>query len=203
MNDSKQLLEQHYHELVRVQGTEQIITGVKRVRFNREKPRTPLLDQLGREIAQGALPTAPAPMAAISNIVMDTGYITFDGGVPVGGYANAGVFPNGAFNFSGHFHDSGFPGYNVGCVIVIRLSDVAFVLPPFGGSVGGTLGGGSRDVNWNVAGTNPTITPAWPTTDDGYDWSFNASANIDIQRLIDSCVKVIGTVGTVVVLVAS
>ncbi|GAB3718983.1 hypothetical protein GCM10027598_31220 [Amycolatopsis oliviviridis] len=64
--------------------------------------------------------------------------INFDNGVLVGGWANLTVYPNGNYNFSGHFHDSGATSYNVGIVMAIRnpVTDTAHG-PGNGGGPGG------------------------------------------------------------------
>ena len=94
-----------------------------------------------------------------------------------------------------HFHNSGFPSYNVGMAVAVRLRDVAFVLP-IQGHTGGTLGGDSRDFDWDVSGTNPALAAALPVAD--YEWSWSAVANIDIGEIIDSVVGVVGTVVRVI-----
>jgi hypothetical protein len=198
MADEKKLITATYQELVRVQGIQQIVSGGRKVRFSADAlKQAPLLDQLGREITNGE-PPPPDPMARIyREISLDTGPIHFDGGVPIRGYANGGLFPNGAWNFSGHFHNSGFPSYGVGMAIAVRLRGVAFVLS-VQGRVGGSIGGGPRDFDWNTSGTNPALAAALPVDD--YDWSWNATANINIGDIINAVVGTLGAVATVVTL---
>jgi hypothetical protein len=194
----KKLLESTYQELVRIQGTEQIVSGGGKLRFNPEKlKKAPLLDQLGREITNGEAPV-PAKLALqYREISLDTGPIVFSGGVPVGGYANGGLFPNGAWNFSGHLHDSGFPSYDVAVAIAVRLGGVTFVVS-IQGHVAGTIGSGSRDFNWDTSGTNPALAQALPVDD--YDWSWNAAANINIGDLINSVTGAVGAAGKIIAL---
>jgi len=193
----RKLLGSTYQELVRIQGTEQIVSGGRKLRFNPEKlKKAALLDQLGREITNGEAPAPEKLALQYRQISLDTGPIVFDGGVPVGGYANGGLFPNGAWNFSGHFHDSGFPSYDVGMAVAVRLGGVTFVLS-IQGHVAGTIGSGSRDFDWNTSGTNPALAQALPVDD--YEWSWNAAADISIGDLIDS---VTGAVGAAVKIIS-
>ena len=198
MANEKKLIESTYQELVRIQGTEQIVSGGRKLRFNPEKlKKAPLLDQLGREITNGEAPV-PAELARqYREISLDTGPIVFDGGVPVGGYANGGLFPNGAWNFSGHFHNSGFPSYDVGMAVAVKLRGVTFVLS-IQGHVAGTIGSGSRNFDWNTSGTNPALAQALPVQD--YEWSWYAAADIDIGALIDSVKEAVGAAATVIAL---
>ena len=78
----------------------------------------------------------------------DTGYITFSGGVPVGGYSNLVLYPNGAINFSGHAHVSGAPGYDYSFVWAVKDSNVPATVYVFAasGRLHGTFESGSRDV---------------------------------------------------------
>jgi len=173
------LIESTYQELLRIQGTQQIVSGGKKLRFNPDNlKKASLLDQLGREITNGEAPAPAESALQYTQISLDIGGIIFDGGVPVGGWANGGLFPNGAWNFSGHFHDSGFPGFDVAMAVAVNLRGVIFVLP-ITGHVGGTIGGGSRDFDWNESGTNPALAQALPVQD--YEWTWKAATNVDID----------------------
>jgi hypothetical protein len=46
----------------------------------------------------------------------DSGYITFNNGVPVGGYSHLTLYMDGTYMFTGHFHDSGATEYNMNLV---------------------------------------------------------------------------------------
>lgn len=81
----RKLLGSTYQELVRIQGTEQIVSGGRKLRFNPEKlKKAALLDQLGREITNGEAPAPEKLALQYRQISLDTGPIVFDGGVPVG-----------------------------------------------------------------------------------------------------------------------
>ncbi len=56
--------------------------------------------------------TLPSSPSAVQ-IALDWPSITFDNGVPVGGCASVEMNSDGECAFSGHFHDSGFPDYDV------------------------------------------------------------------------------------------
>ena len=184
----RKLLGSTYQELVRIQGTEQIVSGGRKLRFTAGSTR-PRDHQRGSARARKARATVPSDIARYRPN-------RFRRGRSGGGYANGGLFPNGAWNFSGHFHDSGFPSYDVGMAVAVRLGGVTFVLS-IQGHVAGTIGSGSRDFDWNTSGTNPALAQALPVDD--YEWSWNAAADISIGDLIDS---VTGAVGAAVKIIS-
>ena len=142
----------------------------------------------------------PATAAAMAGIDA-SGSIVFGGGVPVGGWTAISLFPNGAFNFSGHMHVSGAPSYNVGVTWVVTTSDgqPTFTLPVTG-RVHGTFEPGSRDFDWNTSGTNPALAAAWPELAAGYRWRWQAGANADFLAMTQAAVQAIGAVGAVIAL---
>ncbi len=133
--------------------------------------------------------------------IQASGNITFSGGVPVGGWTAITLYPNGAFNFSGHLHVSGLPSYDVGVTWVVTTSDGQ---PTFSlskqGRCHGTLESGSRDFDWNESGTNPALAAAWDELSAGYRWRWNAGANIDISSITGAALQAVGAVGTVIAL---
>jgi hypothetical protein len=94
-------------------------------------------------------PAAPAEFApaALPSISLASGPITFGGGVPVGGWSNLSLYPNGWFNFVGHFHDSGAPSYNVDHVWSIWSPGHGLIMIGTQGHMAGTFESGSRDFN--------------------------------------------------------
>jgi hypothetical protein len=92
-------------------------------------------------------PAAPAEFApaALPSISLASGPITFGGGVPVGGWSNLSLYPNGWFNFVGHFHDSGAPSYNVDHVWSIWSPGHGLIMIGTQGHMAGTFESGSRD----------------------------------------------------------
>jgi hypothetical protein len=127
--------------------------------------------------------------------------IGFSGGVPVGGWANLSIFSDGSYNFSGQFHDSGFPSYDTGIVWVFRASNgTAFVFSD-GGHVAGTIGSGSRDHFWNASGTNAAIAAAWPAIQQGWNWRWEARVSLDLGGIFSSIASLIGPVTTFITVV--
>ncbi|MFC0449789.1 hypothetical protein [Rhodococcus jostii] len=131
-----------------------------------------------------------------------TGRIVFGGGVPVGGWTQMVVFPDGSYNYSGHLHVSGATSYTVSVAWVLTTGSghPSFVMPAKG-RVHGTFEPGSRDFDWNRSGTNPALRNAWPIFNaQGYRWRWSAAANLDITPLVDNISKALGVVGAVVAL---
>jgi len=131
-----------------------------------------------------------------------SGRIVFGGGVPVGGWTQMVVFPDGSYNYSGHLHVSGATSYTVSVAWALTTGSghPSFVMPAKG-RVHGTFEPGSRDFDWNRSGTNPALRNAWPIFNaQGYRWRWSAAANLDITPLVDSISKALGVVGAVVAL---
>ena len=133
--------------------------------------------------------------------MFQTGPIVFGGGVPVGGWANMSVFPDGYYNFSGHFHDSGFVGYTANIVWALKSSSGTVFLFSQSTNLGGTVGGGSRDASWNISGTNVLIASGWNDLWAGWSYKWDASANIDLGSIWNAVKGAIGTIGQVVAVV--
>lgn len=141
-------------------------------------------------VAPSALPTQLGPFNA-SNI-------TFNNGVPVGGFAQLTLHSNGQYSFTGHFHDSGAVGYNDELAwVVVDASGVAYTFK-HSGHMGGTFTSGSRDDNWNVNGTNPAIANGWSNLCRSYRWRWQASVNWDVASTLDAVIAAIKAAGPVV-----
>jgi hypothetical protein len=148
-------------------------------------------------------PPLPPPPPLLDKLELDSGYITFSGGVPVGGYSHLTVFPNGAYSFTGHFHDSGATSYDMALVWVIRSGSGSAFTFAHSGRVHGTFESGSRDFDWGDSGTNPALAAAWEDISrNGFQWRWDASANFDLGALIDEAVKRVGQVASVIAIVA-
>jgi hypothetical protein len=138
--------------------------------------------------------------ASLDFLSFDTGGLNLNG-PPVGGSAHLQVFKNGAFTFSGHFHDSGFTSYNVSFVWALRLTDGpdGVLIRLFDkGHVQGTLGAGSRDYDWNQSGKSDAIAAAWPSIDNGLLSSWHAEASWDVSRIFSDLLSGMGFVGKVI-----
>lgn len=132
---------------------------------------------------------------------LHTGQITFGGGVPVGGNAQLILRKDGWYNFSGHFHVSGAPSYNVALVWVIKDSKDWVYLFRASGRLHGTFESGSRDFNWNISKNDPSIARNWRDLERGWSSRWSAKTNINVQSLVNSTIQGIGYAATVIAIV--
>lgn len=88
-------------------------------------------------------------------------------GVPVGGNTEITIYSNGNANFKGHFHDSGFPSYDVSVICVLK--DVRGRGYTFNkkGRMYGTIDPGSRDFNFDMTKYVPAIKANWADIENG------------------------------------
>lgn len=127
--------------------------------------------------------------------------IVFGGGVPVGGWCQLTLYSNGAYNFSGHFHDSGATSYNMSCVYAVRDGSGTVFTFSHRGEVHGTFDSGSRDDDWNISGVNPAIAAAWLPLAMGWSWTVRSGANLDFGGLLDAAIGAVGTATKIVAIV--
>jgi hypothetical protein len=127
--------------------------------------------------------------------------IVFGGGVPVGGWAQLTLFQNGAVNYTGHFHVSGAPSYDMTCTFAVRASDGTVYTFTKTGRVHGTFEAGSRDFDWGDNPTNTAVAAGWENLAAGWSWQARAGANADIGALVDSAVDALGKVATVIAII--
>jgi hypothetical protein len=123
----------------------------------------------------------------------DTGYFTFASGIAVGGFGNLAIYPNGAFNFSGHFHVSGAISYDTSFVWAVKDSNVPATVYAFAhtGRVHGTFEAGSRDDDWGRSEINPAIAAGWSALARGWSWRWEARVNADFGIFLDDIIKVV------------
>jgi hypothetical protein len=142
----------------------------------------------------GELPTGPTSIGPL-----ETGYITFSGGTPVGGSASVTLWPDGTYVFQGTFHDSGFPSYNDQLVFVVKdnVTNTAYTCS-HSGHVAGTVESGSRDDNWNVSSRSADLQNAYHNFADGWLSNWSAGVNADFNSIVDKALAVVGTVTGVV-----
>lgn len=133
---------------------------------------------------------------------LDTGYIAFSGGVPVGGSSQLTLFQSGHINFTGHFHVSGLPSYNVGFAVGVRSRRGVLYTFLRTGHVAGTLEPGSRDFNWSVQDFRDIIREDWPNIAVGSTWWWSAKVNWDPMAIVGSVKALAETVGAVASVVA-
>lgn len=146
--------------------------------------------------------TAAAAAAAPASIDLDWPSIVFGGGVPVGGYAHLTIRSDGSYTFSGHFHDSGLPSYNVALAWAVKDSRNVVYQFAAQGSVSGTFGSGSSDFNWNVNRFDERLVDNWASLAAGWNARASATANFSLGALWDSIVSALGTVLEVVSIIA-
>src|SRR5260370_449413 len=115
----------------------------------------------------------------LNQIVLTSGFIAFSGGVPVGGWANVSVFPDGSYKFNVHFHDSGFTDYNVSVLWVLRSSIGQVFTFAASGHMCGTVPfcTHSRYFDSNPQGTTPPSAHAWDDLSVHYTYHCTAKAN--------------------------
>ncbi|MCW2828890.1 MAG: hypothetical protein JWQ67_2506 [Marmoricola sp.] len=134
---------------------------------------------------------------------LNTGYITFGGGVPVGGFSQLTLFQSGQFNFNGHFHVSGAPSYNVAFAVGVRSRQGVLYTFLRSGHLAGTFEPGSRDYDWSVQEFRAVIHDDWPNLINNSTWWWNAKVNWDPLALlgtIKTLAQTAGAVGQVVAL---
>ena len=139
---------------------------------------------------QPTLPTQLGPF--------NSGTITFDNGVPVGGWMTLALFEDGTYSFSGHFHDSGAPSYDIDAVwVIVSSSGKAFTFE-VKGHMNGTFESGSRDYDFAQNGQNDQLKDAWADLCAGYTWRWSAYVNWDVQAAVDDVVNALKVAGTVI-----
>jgi hypothetical protein len=136
----------------------------------------------------------------LNNIVYNSGFLTFTGGTPVGGWANVSLFPDGSYNFDVNFHDSGFTDYNVGAVLIVRSSiGQAFTFAASGHMCGtDPFCGGSRDFVTNPTGKNQAIADGWADLSAHWTPERNVAVNLDVGTLWNGIKSAAGTIQSVV-----
>lgn len=128
----------------------------------------------------------------------NSGTITFDNGVPVGGWMTLALFEDGTYSFSGHFHDSGFPTYDVDAVwVIVSSSGKAFTFE-VKGTMYGTTESGSRDYDFAQNGQNDQLKEAWADLCAGYTYRWSAYVNWDVQAAVNDVVNALKVAGTVI-----
>jgi hypothetical protein len=174
----KHIFEKLLEEVAWDQRSPQIIGAI---RIQHARVPNPRLSQTYREVRDAlkleeetAPPPPPPTPPRLDKLELDTGYITFDNGVPVGGYSHLSLFPNGAFSFTGHFHDSGAPSYDTSLVWVLKSAAGSAFAFKHGGRVHGTFESGSRNDDWGDSGTNAALAATWADISAGYTWAWQA-----------------------------
>jgi hypothetical protein len=149
-------------------------------------------------------PEAPAEIApaALPSIALNSGPVNFNNGVPVGGWSQLSLYPNGWFNFVGGFHDSGAPSYNLTFVWSVWSPGHGLIMIGHPGHMAGTFESGSRDCNWNIQQNRPDIAAEWVNLSNGYSWQWNANVNWDVNAAINSIKSAIQAAQQIVSVIA-
>jgi hypothetical protein len=192
-----------YHELVRLEQIRQFVGAGQTTLIRPAGKLQPIekANAVWKYLERKEPPPPPLPPPALARIELDTGYITFSGGVPVGGYSHLSLFPNGAYSFTGHYHVSGWLSYDTSLVWVVGSNAGTVFTFSHKGRVHGTGESGSRDDDWGDSATNPAIAAAWNDLSAGYSWQWRAGVNADIGQMVDSAVKAIGWAATIISIV--
>lgn len=142
--------------------------------------------------------------------------ITLPGGVPVGGWTELTLNSDGSYEFSSHFHDSGFPNYQVTVAFAVRGGDGVAYTFAAQGNVQGTESGFNPQRDWDqdTKGSNQALASGWTNLAGAYGWRWRADASIDINQLIQDLLndlqqavgvieKVVAVVGPLVAVFAA
>ena len=117
------------------------------------------------------------------------------------GNANLIIQQSGYFIFTGHFHDSGIPPYDVALVLAISTATGQVLTWTKSLSLGGTLAvvtdGTSRDVDWTISGTNAQITLLWDQLQ-GATLTWKADVNLDLASVVSDVITTVKTLIPVV-----
>jgi hypothetical protein len=131
--------------------------------------------------------------------------LTFSDSTPVGGWTNLQLNKDGSYVFSGHLHDSGFVGFNVGIAWAVRDNTGKVYTFGANGSVQGTFDdpfGPNRDWDFSLSGTNAALAAAWPNLPaPGQSWQWDVTASLDLAALVTEVVNDVETIFKVVVAV--
>jgi hypothetical protein len=155
--------------------------------------------QTAYDNSQAASRAIGAPIVLHTNVV-------FPDGVALGGYADLTLYGDGTYTFSGHFHDSGFVGYNTGFVWVVRSSTGTALTFSDTGHTQGTVDnifGPNRDHDWSTSGYNASLQASWHDIQQGYSQKWEATESWDLNGLFNDIKAAIGYVSTVVSVVGA
>lgn len=125
--------------------------------------------------------------------------IRFPGDAPVGGWSQLTVHRGGAWNFSGHLHDSGAPSYDTAVMWAVKDNRTNEVFKfTHSGRVHGTFEPGARDDDWGESGTNVALDAGWASLCSGCTWAWTAGVNLDVTSITDAVLKGLGAIATII-----
>jgi hypothetical protein len=148
----------------------------------------------------GSLP-APAEGGDVQSLSWNTGTIAFSGGVPVGGWANLLLFPDGTAQFTGHFHVSGAPSYNTALAWAVKAGDGFVFTFAHAGRVHGTFESGSRDDDWNEVRHSDDLRNHFNALSASWNQRWSAHVNLNIGAVVDDVKTAVGVAAAVIAIV--
>lgn len=129
--------------------------------------------------------------------------IAFGNGVPVGGWAHLTIRSDGSYTWSGHFHDSGFPSYDVSIAWGVKDNQGTLYGFTDSGHTAGTVEPGPRNHDWNINGRDQRIADRWAFIAAGNTWDARAHSGIDLGGLVKQVKDAMGAITTVVSIVGA
>lgn len=198
-------LSNHAGELLHAQFAQQRLSGGlvhqpalgPNIRINERLPQE-MAEWLRKIHEPGEPPFSTPPPPMLYNVVANTGSIVFHNGVPVSGWAGLSLFPDGKYNFSGHFHDAGFPSYHYALVWMVRSQRGTAFVWQRNRRLHGTIEPGERHDHWNESGRHGEIAKAWNELAAGYAWHWEAAVNLEVRELIEQAEAALGIVREVI-----
>lgn len=107
----------------------------------------------------------------------------------LGGFVDVTLYPTGHYDIHWYMYDSGFDSYSFKLVAIVASAGKVAFAAQTSGSVGGTLGGGSRAFDRHDAGDNPTLMQS--------SWSQLRSGTLSVSKAYQDT-GVLGAVESVV-----
>jgi hypothetical protein len=148
----------------------------------------------------GSAPPPPRPLLA--NLLLPAAKANFSD-APVSGWSNLSLWPDGAYQFSGHLHVSGAPSYDDSVVwIVASCAGTAFVFSHTG-RLHGTFEHGPRDDDWSDSDTHQAIADAWGDLSACWQYQCTFAVNADIGELVDAATAALGVAGKLITVVSA
>jgi hypothetical protein len=124
--------------------------------------------------------------------------IVLPGGIPVGGFAHLVVRQDGSFAWSGHAHDSGGVGFNVGMIAGLK-EPVGRVFTFFAsGHVSGTFESGSRDFDFVVNQQDNRLAESWANIASGSTVAVRTSVTLNLEGLTQTIVEALGQAAEII-----
>ncbi|KAH0536516.1 hypothetical protein FGG08_006612 [Glutinoglossum americanum] len=127
---------------------------------------------------------------------------TFPSGTNAGGWTTLKVFSNGAFEFTGNFHDSGPTAYDYSVACVFVDADKKAWTAGHAGRIAGTLTPGSKDDPINESGNNPALARNWRAIAAGNQaLRGRAQTSVSVEDILIALISAAGAVGAAIALV--